>query len=83
MLRFYGPGQCHTCRKAQAWLGQQGIEHRFHDFRTDGLEAELLKRWLESEFYYRLVNRRSTTWRALSEAQRQSRGQVLMDLLLE
>ena len=83
MLTVYGIKQCDTVRKALKWLDQQDIEHRFHDFRTDGLQAELLQGWLDSEFTGKLVNRRSTTWRQLSEAQRQSEGDALLDLLLE
>ena len=83
MLTVYGIRQCDTCRKALGWLEQKGIEHRFHDLRTDGLDAGLLKQWLDSEFSGLLVNRRSTTWRQLSETQRQSQGRALADLLLE
>jgi len=82
MLTVYGIKQCDTCRKALAWLGQNGIEHRFHDFRTDGLEAGLLRGWLDSAFADRLINRRSTTWRQLSEEQRQAQGDALLELLL-
>ncbi len=82
MLTVYGIKQCDTVRKAVKWLDQQGIEHRFHDFRTDGLQAELLQAWLDSDFSDKLVNRRSTTWRKLSEAQRQSEGESLLKLLL-
>jgi len=83
MLTVYGIRQCDTCRKALAWLGQNGIEHRFHDFRTDGLEAGLLRTWLDSAFADRLVNRRSTTWRQLSAEQRQAQGDALLELLLQ
>ena len=83
MLTVYGIKQCDTVRKALKWLDQQGIEHQFHDFRTDGLQAELLQAWLGSEFADKLVNSRSTTWRQLSEAQRQSEGEALLELLLE
>ena len=83
MLTVYGIKQCDTCRKALGWLERKGIEHRFHDFRSDGLQAGLLKAWLDSEFSGVLVNRRSTTWRQLSESQRQSQGRALIDLLLE
>jgi Spx/MgsR family transcriptional regulator len=83
MLTVYGIKQCDTCHKALAWLEQHGIDHRFHDFRTDGLEAGLLRAWLESEFADRLINRRSTTWRQLSEAQRRVQGDALLDLLLQ
>ena len=83
MLTVYGIKQCDTVRKALKWLDQQDIEHRFHDFRTDGLQAELLQGWLDSEFAGKLVNRRSTTWRQLSEEQRQSEGEALLNLLME
>ena len=83
MLTVFGIKQCDTVRKAVKWLEQQGIEHRLHDFRTDGLQAELLQGWLDSDFSDKLVNRRSTTWRQLSEAQRQSEGESLLKLLLQ
>ena len=83
MLTVYGIKQCDTCRKALVWLSQQGIEHRFHDFRVDGLQASLLQDWLDSDFSGQLVNRRSTTWRQLDDTQRQSQGEALMDLLMQ
>jgi arsenate reductase len=83
MLTVYGIKQCDTVRKALKWLDQQGIEHHFHDFRTDGLQEGLLQDWLGSEFSDKLVNRRSTTWRQLSEEQRQSEGEALQKLLLQ
>ena len=83
MLTVYGIKQCDTVRKALKWLDQQGIEHRFHDFRTDGLQAGLLREWLDSEFSDRLVNRRSTTWRQLSDTKKQSEGDALLNLLLQ
>jgi Spx/MgsR family transcriptional regulator len=83
MLTVYGIKQCDTCRKALAWLSQQGIEHRFHDFRADGLQASLLQEWLDSDFSGQLVNRRSTTWRQLDDIQRQSQGEALLDLLIQ
>jgi Spx/MgsR family transcriptional regulator len=83
MLTVYGIKQCDTCRKALAWLSQQGIEHRFHDFRVDGLQASLLQDWLDSDFSGQLVNRRSTTWRQLDDTRRQSQGEALLDLLIQ
>jgi len=83
MLTVYGIKQCDTVRKALKWLEQSGVDYQFHDFRTDGLQAGLLQSWLESDFADRLVNRRSTTWRQLSEEQRGSRGEALQKLLLQ
>ncbi len=83
MLTVYGIKQCDTCRKALKWLSGQGIEHQFHDFRADGLQADLLQSWLDSSFSDKLVNRRSTTWRQLSDEQRQFGGDALLELLLQ
>jgi len=83
MLTVYGIKQCDTCRKALKWLAGQGINHQFHDFRVDGLQSELLQSWLDSDFSDKLINRRSTTWRQLSDAQRQFEGDEWLDVLLE
>jgi len=83
MLTVYGIKQCDTCRKALRWLEGEGIGHRFHDFRSDGLDAVLLKGWLESPFADKLINRRSTSWRQLNDEQRQARGDAQLQLLLE
>ncbi|MGZ8217060.1 ArsC family reductase [Methylomagnum sp.] len=67
---LYGIKNCDTCRKARAWLDQQGIAHRFHDFRADGLNAALLES-LETQLGWEaLLNRRGTTWRGLPETDR-------------
>ena len=47
MIVVYGLKTCEGCRKALAWLRAQGIGHRFHDLRADGIEAERLAAWLE------------------------------------
>ena len=83
MLTVYGIKQCDTCRKALKWLSGQGIEHHFHDFRIDGLEAELVRSWLDSSFADKLVNRRSTSWRQLTNEQRELEGEAQIQLLLE
>ena len=83
MLTVYGIKQCDTCRKALKWLDGQGTEHNFHDFRVEGLEASMLKGWLESPLAGKLVNRRSTTWRQLTDEQRGFEGSDRLKLLLD
>lgn len=83
MLTVYGIKQCDTCRKALKWLTAEGIDHQFHDFRVDGLQAELVRGWMSSDFADKLVNRRSTTWRQLSEQQQQFDADALLELLLQ
>ena len=68
MITVYGIKNCDTCKKALKWLTAEGIEHRFHDFRADGLDAADLARWAQAAGWEKLLNRRGTTWRKLAEA---------------
>lgn len=70
MITVYGLRNCDTCRKARKWLQSQGIEHRFHDVRADGLERATLGRWVAALGWETLLNRRGTTWRQLPESER-------------
>ncbi|MEO1797161.1 MAG: ArsC/Spx/MgsR family protein [Pseudomonadota bacterium] len=62
---IYGLKTCDTCRAAR----KAHPEAEFRDVRADGVPAELLTAALET-FGAALVNRKSTTWRGLSEDQR-------------
>ncbi len=72
MLTVYGIKSCDTCRRALKYLGQHGIEHRFHDVRENGLDIQMLERWSERIDWDRLVNRQSLTWRKIPEGDRAS-----------
>lgn len=65
-LTLYGLPTCDTCRKARKALEAAGHAVAFRDVRTEPLSAA---EWapLLAEFGDRLVNRKSTTWRGLSE----------------
>ena len=64
-LVLYGIPNCDTVRRARQELTAAGLEHRFHDFRKDGMDEALLDRWLEGIGWDALLNRRGTTWRKL------------------
>lgn len=66
-MLIYGLKSCDTCRKAKKALPGAG----FADIRADGMPDEVLDKALET-FGDLLLNRRSTTWRGLSEEERQS-----------
>ena len=68
MLTVYGLKSCDACRKARKALA--GREHRFHDLREDGLDGAMLDRWIGAVGWEALLNRRSTTWRALDDAEK-------------
>lgn len=69
-MEVYGIKTCDTCRKALKWLGDSGMDFRWHDLRNDRPSEEEIAHWIESAGLDRLVNRRSTTWRGLGEADR-------------
>ncbi len=70
MITIFGLRTCDSCRKARTWLGEAGLESRFHDIREDGLPAGAIAKWTEAVGWEALLNRRSTTWRGLTDADR-------------
>ena len=81
-LDIYGIRNCDSCRHALKWLEARKVLFTFHDFRVDGLDEALLKSWLDSPQGPRLLNKRSTTWRKLSDEQKQAAESDLLSLLL-
>jgi arsenate reductase len=81
-LDLYGIKNCDSCRHAQSWLKTRNVPFTFHDFRSEGLPEDLLKTWLQSAHGPELINRRSTTWRKLSEDEKKSAETNPVPLLL-
>lgn len=71
MITVYGISNCDTVKKARRWLEQHAIEYRFHDVRSDGLTPEQVRAWLQELGWETLINRRSTSWKALGPAARE------------
>ncbi|MEK9947180.1 MAG: Spx/MgsR family RNA polymerase-binding regulatory protein [Alphaproteobacteria bacterium] len=74
MIDVYGLKNCDTCKKATVWLSERGIEYVFHDVRAEPLDAKTIDAWLKELGSTTLVNRRSTTWRELTPAQKDGAG---------
>lgn len=69
---LFGIKNCDTVKKARKWLDAQGVDYRFHDFREDGLDKAQVKSWIAELGWETLVNKRSTTWKQLDAATRES-----------
>lgn len=69
IMRIWGLKNCDTCRKAVKALEAAGQAPRVVDVRADGVDATDLARFSDA-FGDALVNKRSTTWRGLSEDER-------------
>ncbi len=69
-ITVYGIKNCDTLRKAIKWLNNSGVEHRFHDYRKDGLDEAQLRTWVDVLGWEQVLNKRGTTWRKLPESDR-------------
>ncbi|MDQ4420916.1 arsenate reductase [Sphingobium sp. DEHP117] len=68
---LYGIPNCDTVKKARTWLAGRGIDHAFHDYKKAGVNAALVRGWVDELGWEVLLNRSSTTFRALPEADKQ------------
>lgn len=71
LITVYGLKNCDTCRKALGWLKAEGIAHRFHDVRADGIARADIERFAKAVGWEKLLNKASTTWRALSDGEKE------------
>ncbi|HCT99517.1 MAG TPA: arsenate reductase [Methylococcaceae bacterium] len=86
MIVLYGIPSCSTVKKARQCLARHQIAYEFHDVRLAGLSLDLLERWVTRLDDWRyLVNKKSTTWRALAPAQQALASNVegALSLLVE
>jgi arsenate reductase len=70
-VTIYGIPNCDTMKKARAWLTEHGVEHRFHDYKKDGIERTRLESWCKKLGWEALLNRAGTTFRKLPEKDKQ------------
>ncbi len=77
-LALYGLKNCVTCKKAMKALEAAGRPAEFVDIRAEADLAKLLPIWLSKAGPDVLINRRSTTWRTLSEDERAGEPQALL-----
>ena len=70
-VTIYGIKNCDTMKKARTWLDAKGVTYRFHDYKAEGIDAESLKRWVDTLGWETVLNRSGTTFRALPDADKQ------------
>jgi arsenate reductase len=81
-IKLFGLKNCDTCKKALTEIEAGGKTAEFVDIRAEADLKTLLPRWLAAAGD-KLVNRSSTTWRGLSEADKaKASGKSLEGLLM-
>ncbi len=69
-ITMYGIPSCDSVKKAKHWLADNEVDYEFHDYKKLGIDKGTLKAWIKQVGWEALVNRRGTTWRKLTEAER-------------
>ena len=69
---LYGIPNCDTVRKARKFLEANQVSYDFHDFKKQGLNLETIQNWLKSQPLEVLINKRSTSWKQLTDEQKQA-----------
>ena len=67
-ITLYGIPNCDTVKKARAWLDARGTGYAFRDYKKEGADPAKLAAWSDAVGWEALLNRRGTTFRGLSEA---------------
>ena len=78
-IQLYGIRNCDTVRKAIKYLDVNDIRYQFIDYRKNPISIEKLQTIVSIVGWENLINRRSTTYRSLSEKQKKN---INYDLVL-
>ena len=70
-VTLYGIANCDTIKKVKTWLTEAGVAFEFHDYKKSGLDPQTLQGWVDELGWEVLLNKAGTTFRALSEADKQ------------
>jgi arsenate reductase (glutaredoxin) len=70
-ITMYGIPNCDTIKKARTWLAGRGVAYSFHDYKKAGIDGVRLREWVAELGWEVLLNKAGTTFRALSDAEKQ------------
>ncbi|MDP7591881.1 MAG: Spx/MgsR family RNA polymerase-binding regulatory protein [Litorilituus sp.] len=67
IITIYGINNCDTVKKALKWLNEANIKYHFYDFKKQPLTTEIICQFEQLSDWGKLINKRSTTYRNLSD----------------
>ncbi len=71
MIHIYGIPNCDTIKKSLDWLKDKKVEFAFHDYRKEAVPASKIAAWSKAVGREVLLNKKSTTWKALTAAEQE------------
>ncbi|MDA0149309.1 ArsC family reductase [Vibrio sp. LaRot3] len=83
-VTMYGIPNCDTIKKAKKWLEAEGVEFEFYDYRKQGIDNAMVSEFCEALGWELVLNKRGTTYRQLSQEQKDGLNQeTAIELLVE
>ncbi len=70
MTTIYGIPNCDSVKKARKWLEAKDIPYNFVDVRENTPPASQIEYWIATLGPEKMVNKRSTTWKNMSDQER-------------
>jgi Spx/MgsR family transcriptional regulator len=67
---IYGLKNCDTCKRARKELDAADVPYTFHDVREDVVTTAQVAGWAKSAGWEAMLNKSSTTWRAIPDTQK-------------
>jgi len=77
-LTIYGIKNCDTVKKALKFLSSKSLPHEFIDFRENLISEDLYKKMEQGVGLEKLINKRSSTYRLLTDDEKQNIGYELV-----
>ena len=77
-MKLYGLKNCDSCKKALKEIHHTGKDIEFIDIKKNHISPEMVQSWLDQHGEGVLVNRKSTTWRNLSDGDREIPAPILL-----
>jgi len=77
-LTIYGIKNCDTVKKALKFLSSKSLPHEFIDFRENLISEDLYKTMEQGVGLELLINKRSATYRSLTDDEKQNIGYELV-----
>ncbi len=78
---IYGIKSCNTMKKAFTKLDDLNVDYTFHDYKKQGIDKESVQRWVNELGIEKVLNKRGTTWRKLSDEQKEAANADVNDAI--
>ncbi len=66
-ITMFGIPNCDTIKKAKKWLEAENIAFDFHDYRKQGIDAQMVTEFCQALGWEQVLNKRGTTFRQLTQ----------------